>query len=220
MKLAAECTGSSHGCRVEDDPPAASGTDRIKVMKLLFDFFPILLFFITFKLHDDPKEGILAATAVIIVATLIQVSISWFRNRRIEKLHLITLILVIVFGGITLILEDEIFIKWKVSVVNWLFGAAFLASEFFGKKSFIRRLMDQNVSLPDPVWTRLNLMWTTFFILMGFLNLYVIYNFDTEAWVNFKFYGQLGLTFLFVIGQGFYLMRHIKPDDGDAEENS
>ena len=204
------------------NPPARLGLIEYKVMKLLFDFFPILLFFVTFKLHDDPKEGILAATAVIIVATMIQVGISWFRHRRVEKLHLITLILVIVFGGITLILEDEIFIKWKVSVVNWLFGTAFLVSEFIGKKSLIRRLMDKKVSLPNPVWTRLNLMWTAFFVLMGFLNLYVIYNFDTEAWVNFKFYGQLGLTFLFVIGQGVYLMRHIKPDneDEDAEENN
>lgn len=219
MKLAAECTGLIDGCRV---PPARLGLIEYKVMKLLFDFFPILLFFVTFKLHDDPKEGILAATAVIIVATMIQVGISWFRHRRVEKLHLITLILVIVFGGITLILEDEIFIKWKVSVVNWLFGTAFLVSEFIGKKSLIRRLMDKKVSLPNPVWTRLNLMWTAFFVLMGFLNLYVIYNFDTEAWVNFKFYGQLGLTFLFVIGQGVYLMRHIKPDneDEDAEENN
>ena len=154
-------------------------------------------------------------------ATIVQVGISWFRHRKIEKLHLITLILVVVFGGITLILKDEIFIKWKVSVVNWLFAMAFFASQFFGKKSFIRRLMEKNVSLPDPVWTRLNLLWSAFFALMGFLNLYVIYNFDTDTWVNFKLYGQLGLTFLFVIGQGFYLMRHIKPDDDDdAEENN
>ena len=187
-------------------------------MKLLFDFFPILLFFITFKLHDKPKEGILAATAVLIIATLVQVGITWFRNRKIEKLHLITLVLVVVFGGITLILEKEIFIQWKVSVVNWLFALAFLGSQFFGKKNFIRRLMDKNVSLPDAVWTRLNSSWILFFTAMGFANLYVIYNFDTEAWVNFKFYGQLGLTFLFVIGQGFYLMRHIKPEEDDGKE--
>ena len=176
---------------------------KYRAMKALFNFFPIVLFFITFKLHDDPKEGILAATAVIIVATIIQVGISWIRQHRVERLHLITLVLVIVFGGITLILEDEIFIKWKVSVVNWLFAVAFLASEFFGKKNFIRRLMDQNFSLPDSVWTRLNLIWISFFTVMGFINLYVIYNFDTATWVNFKFYGQLGLTLVFFIAQGF-----------------
>ena len=188
-------------------------------MKLLFDFFPILLFFVTFKLHDDPKKGILAATAVIIVATIIQVGISWLKHRKVEKLHLITLILVVVFGSVTLILEDEIYIKWKVSVVNWLFAAAFSASEFFGKKNFIRRLMDKNVTLPDSIWTRLNFMWGAFFGMMGFVNLYVIYNFDTDAWVNFKLYGQLGLTLVFMVGQGFYLMRHIKPEEDEAEEN-
>ena len=188
-------------------------------MKLLYDFFPILLFFATFKLHDDPKEGILAATAVIIIATIVQVAISWFRHRRIEKLHVITLVLVIVFGGITLLLEDEIFIKWKVSVVNWLSALAFLGSQFFGQKNFIRRLMDKNVSLPNVIWTKLNLSWISFFTAMGFINLYIIYNFDTDAWVNFKFYGQLGPTLLFVIGQGLYLMRHIKSDEDDAEEN-
>ena len=187
-------------------------------MKLLFDFFPILLFFVTFKLHEDPQEGILTATAVIILATIIQVAISWFRHPRIEKLHLVTLILVICFGGITLILEDEIFIKWKVSVVNWLFALAFLASQYFGEKNFIRRLMDKNVNLPDIIWTRLNLSWISFFTLMGFLNLYIIYNFNTDTWVNFKFYGQLGLTVLFIVGQGFYLMRHIIPDEEDSEE--
>lgn len=188
-------------------------------MKLLFDFFPILLFFITFKLHDDAKEGILAATAVIIVASTLQVLISWLWRRKIEKMHLITLVLVIVFGGITLILEDEIFIKWKVSVVNWLFAAAFLGSEFFGKKNFIRRMMESSVSLPPATWTRLNLSWVSFFTVMGLINWYVIYNFDTNTWVNFKLYGQLGLTFLFVIAQGFFLMRHIGPQDDKEPED-
>jgi intracellular septation protein len=95
-------------------------------MKLLFDFFPVILFFATFKLHDDPQQGILAATGVIIVATAVQVAFSWFRHRRVEKMHLITLALVVVFGGATLWLEDEMFIKWKPTVVNWLFAVAFL----------------------------------------------------------------------------------------------
>ena len=98
-------------------------------MKLLFDFFPIILFFITFKFYDDPKEGLLAATAVIIVATIVQVGVSWIRNRKVERLHLITLALIVTFGGATLILEDEMFIKWKPSVVNWLFGVVFLGSQ-------------------------------------------------------------------------------------------
>ena len=189
-------------------------------MKLLFDFFPVVLFFITFKLYDDPKQGILAATAVIIVATIVQVGISWLRNRRVEKLHLITLVLIVVFGGITLALENEIFIKWKPTVVNWLFAVVFLGSQYLGKKNLIRRLMDANIDLPDPIWSRLNLGWVVFFALMGVLNLYVVYNFDTATWVDFKLFGLLGLTLLFVIGQGFYLVRHIKPDEDDAEGQS
>ena len=136
-------------------------------MKLLFDFFPILLFFITFKQYEDPKEGILAATAVIIIATIVQVGISWYRHRKVEKLHLITLILVVIFGGITLILENEIFIKWKPTVVNWLFAAVFFGSEFIGKKSLIRRLMEKNIDLPAMIWTRLNFSWVAFFAVMG-----------------------------------------------------
>jgi intracellular septation protein len=117
-------------------------------MKLLFDFFPVILFFATFKLHDDPQQGILAATGVIIVATAVQVAFSWFRHRRVEKMHLITLALVVVFGGATLWLEDEMFIKWKPTVVNWLFAVAFLASELIGDKNLVRRIMESNVDLP------------------------------------------------------------------------
>ncbi len=188
-------------------------------MKLLFDFFPILLFFVTFKLYDDPQAGILAATAVIIVATGVQVAISWVHRRRIEKMHLVTLALVVFFGGITLMLKDEIYIKWKPTVVNWLFAAAFLGSQFVGKKSLVRRIMEANIELPDPIWNRLNLSWVAFFTAMGFLKLYVVYNFDTDTWVDFKLFGLMGLTLIFVVAQGFYLVRHVKSGD-DPEEQS
>jgi len=188
-------------------------------MKFLFDFFPVLLFFITFKLYDEQKQGILAATAVIIVATVVQVALSWMMRHRVEKVHLITLALVVVFGGITLMLEDEIYIKWKPTVVNWLFALAFLVSQFFGRKNLVRRMMESNIALPDPVWSKLNLSWVVFFVLMGIVNLYVVYNFDTDTWVDFKLFGLLGMTLLFVVIQGAYLVRHIKPDD-DAEERN
>lgn len=184
-------------------------------MKLLFDFFPIILFFITFKLYDDHKDGILAATAVIIVATIIQVSVSWWRQRKIEKLHLVTLILVVVFGGATLLLEDEMFIKWKPSVVNWLFALAFMGSHFIGRKTLVERMMGNALTLPAPVWRRLNLSWTGFFVVMGIANLAVVYNFDTETWVNFKLFGLLSLTVAFIVIQGLYLMRHL-PDDEES----
>lgn len=192
-------------------------------MKFLFDFFPVLLFFIVFKLHDDVKEGMMMATAAIMVATIIQMSITWIRSRKIQKMHLITLVLVMILGGATLILQDEMFIKWKPTIVNWLFGLVFLGSQFIGKKPIVRRMMESQLSVPDPVWIRLNLAWSLFFISMGLINLYVVYNFDTNTWVNFKLYGLIGLTMLFVFAQGFYLIKYIdeeeQPSD-TAEENS
>lgn len=186
-------------------------------MKLLFDFFPVLLFFIAFKMHDDPQRGILVATAVIIAATLVQVGVTWLRNRQVEKLHVVTLVLVVIFGGATLLLKDEIFIKWKPTVVNWLFAAAFLTSELIGKKNLVRRIMEGSVQLPDFVWRRLNLSWVLFFTVMGVLNLYVVYNFDTDTWVDFKLFGLLGLTLAFVIAQGFYLSRHMQDENAEGE---
>lgn len=188
-------------------------------MKFLFDFFPVLLFFVTFKLYDDPKEGILAATAVIIVATVVQVTITWLRNRRVEKMHLITLGLVTVFGGLTLAIENEMFIKWKPTVANWVFALVFLVWPLFRGKTIVQQLMEKNIELAEPVWNRLNLSWVLFFLAMGIANLYVVYNFDTDTWVDFKLFGLMGLTFAFVVAQGFYLVRHVKPDDNPEEQS-
>ncbi len=182
-------------------------------MKFLFDFFPILLFFIAYKLY-----GIYAATAVAIAASFVQVGTFWLKHRRFENMHLVTLALIAVLGGATLWLQDEAFIKWKPTVVNWLFGAVFLGSQFIGKKPLAERMMGSAVTLPDGIWRRLNLAWTLFFVAMGFANLYVMYNFDTDTWVNFKLFGMMGLTLAFVIGQAFYLARYIKPEE--AEEKS
>lgn len=199
---------------------ATETTRRLEInMKLLFDFFPILLFFVTFKLYDDPTQGILAATAVAIVATFVQVGISWWRHRRVEKMHLITLALIVILGGATLVLKDEMFIKWKPTVVNWLFAIVFLGSHYIGKKSLVQRVMEKNIQLPEVIWARLNISWVLFFTAMGILNLYVVYNFDTDTWVDFKLFGLMGFTLAFVFAQGFYLVRHMKPDT-DAEEQS
>ncbi len=185
-------------------------------MKFLFDFFPIVLFFIAYKLH-----GMYVATAVIIAASALQVSIHWFRHRRFEKMHIITLLLVVVLGGATLILHDENFIKWKPTVVNWLFAITFLGSHFFGEKTVIQRMLDSNIALPSPVWKRLNISWTAFFILMGVLNLYVAFYYRLDLsdqarndnWVNFKLFGMMGLTLAFTIAQAFYLARHMQDKD-------
>ncbi len=184
-------------------------------MKFLFDFFPILLFFIAFKLQDDPKEGILVATGVAIVATVVQVGLFWGKHHRVERMHLVTLGLIVVLGGLTLLLENEMFIKWKPTAINWLFSLVFLASQLVGEKPLVRRMMEANIQLPDPVWIRLNVSWVVFFAAMGFANLYVVYNYDTETWVNFKLFGLLGLTLVFVMVQALYLARHIKPE-GEA----
>ena len=185
-------------------------------MKLLFDFFPIIAFFVTFKLFDDPHQGILAATGVVIVATCIQVASTWLRHRKVENMHLVTLLLVVVLGGATLILDDQRFIQWKPTVVNWLFALAFLASQFIGKRPLIRRMLGSNVDLPDLIWTRLNLAWVVFFTIVGFINWYVFENFDLATWVDFKLFGMLGLTIVFVIAQAFYMMRHTVDEEEAA----
>lgn len=182
-------------------------------MKFLFDFLPILLFFIAFKLYD-----IYIATAVAIAVSLIQTGWLWFRNRRIERMPLFTLLLIVVLGGATLILHDEYFIKWKPTAVNWLFAAVFLASQWIGQKPILQRMLGQNLELPAPVWLRLNLAWVSFFLAIGLANLYVAFNFDTDTWVDFKLFGMLGLTLVFVLAQAFYLARYIKPDTETSEE--
>lgn len=173
-------------------------------MKFLHDLFPVILFFIAYKLYD-----FYVATAVIIVATLFQVGYGWIRHRKVEKMHLVTLVLVLLFGGLTLYLKDPLFLKWKPTVVNWLFALAFLGSQFIGKASLVERMMGKTVALPAPVWTRLNIAWTLFFVAMGIVNLYVAFNFTEDTWVNFKLFGMMGMTFLFIMLQAFYLARFI-----------
>lgn len=181
-------------------------------MKFLYDFFPIVLFFVAYKVYD-----LYVATAVIIVASAAQVSFSWFRHRKVEKMHLITLVIVVVFGGLTLILKDPLFIKWKPTVVNWLFGVAFLGSQFIGAKTLVERMMSTQIDLPSPVWRRLNMTWVAFFLVSGVANLYVAYNFSEDTWVNFKLFGVLGMTIAFIIIQAFYISRHL-PDEAEAAE--
>jgi len=178
---------------------------RMPRMKMLFDFFPVLLFFIAYKLYD-----IYVATAVLIAASAIQTFAHRIFTGKFEKAHVITLILVALFGGATLFLHNEEFIKWKPSVINWLFGIVFIGSQFIGKQTIIERMMGANIKLPALIWTRLNLAWATFFISLGFLNLYVAFSFDTDTWVNFKLFGLIGCTIVFIIAQSFYLMRYMQ----------
>ena len=173
-------------------------------MKLLFDFFPILLFFIAYRIYD-----IYVATAVAIAATLLQVGFSWFKFRKLEPMHLVTLAIIVIFGGLTLYLHDETFIKWKPTIINWLFGIVFLASHWIGKKTMAERMFGKNFNPPKDLWNRLNILWILFFLVLGGLNLFVMYSFDTSTWVNFKLFGMLGLTLAFFIPQIFYLSRYL-----------
>ena len=186
-------------------------------MKLFFDFLPIVLFFLAYKFGGGDYsfngqtyqvEGIYAATAVMIIATLVQVSYTWLRHRTVERAHIITLALVVLLGGLTLWLQNPDFIKWKPTAVNWLFALVFVGAYLFTDKSLLERMMGDHIQLPGKVWSRLNVAWILFFLASGVANLYVAFNFDEATWVTFKLFGMLGLTIVFVIAQSIYLARH------------
>jgi intracellular septation protein len=183
------------------------------MMKLFFDFFPIVIFFIAYKFF-----GIYIATGAAIALSVLQVGGYWLKHRQIPAMQLLSLILIVVFGGITLLLHNEMFIKWKPTVLYWALAVIFLGSQLFCDKSFIQRLMESNITLPPAAWRHLNIAWVLFFSIMGIVNLFVIYHFSTNAWVNFKLFGMLGLTLIFAIAQGIYLARYIGVADPRENE--
>jgi intracellular septation protein len=179
-------------------------------VKFLFELFPVLIFFVAFKVYD-----IYVATAVAIAATVVQAAWSWFRHGKVEKMMLINLAIIAVFGGATLLLHDETFIKWKPTVLYWAFASVLLISESLFGKNLMRAMMGAKMTLPDPVWRRVNFSWSAFFGFMGLANLYVAFNFSTDTWVNFKLFGGMGLLLAFAVGQAFILSRYIEPETGD-----
>ncbi|MCW8825631.1 MAG: septation protein IspZ [Gammaproteobacteria bacterium] len=221
-------------------------------MKLLFDFLPILLFFVAYKAY-----GIFIATAVAIAASFTQVLIYWLKNRSFEKMHLVTLGLITVLGGATLLFQERSFFMWKPTAVNWAFAVAFLGSHFIGQKTLVERMMSSAISAPNFVWSRLNISWVLFFVVMGIANLIVAgYFFEAEAllnaaagnpvppidinscnpelgqkllalcetaktaesdWVDFKMFGMMGMTIVFVIGQAFYLARYMSEPEAEVQ---
>jgi intracellular septation protein len=179
-------------------------------MKFLFDIFPVVLFFIAFKFYD-----INVATAVAMGATFVQIGWVWLRHRKVDNMLWVSLALIVVFGGATLLLQDETFIKWKPTVLYWLFAAVLAAAALGFRKNLIRAMMEAQVTLPEAVWGRLLASWIVFFVLMGALNIIVAYNFSTDAWVNFKLFGGIGLMLVFIVLQGLMLARHIEDKKAD-----
>ena len=173
-------------------------------MKFLFDLLPVALFFAAFKLAD-----IYVATGVAIAATVLQVAWLKLRRRRVDPMLWASLAIIVVFGGATLLLQDENFIKWKPTVLYWLFAAVLAASALVFRKNLIRAMLAEQVQLPEAIWARLNLSWVGFFAFMGAANLYVARNFSTDLWVDFKLFGGMGLMLIFIVGQSLVLARYV-----------
>jgi intracellular septation protein len=203
--------------------------------KLLFDLFPIIVFFIAYKIGDanaeaarallsglglpqpvdaGEKPGIYLATLVAIVASFAQIGWVKLRGHTVETMLWVSLGIIVVFGGATLWLHDESFIKWKPTVLYWIFAGIIFGAAAFGR-NVIKSLMGAQMELPDPAWGRLNASWGGFFALMGVANLYVAFNFSTDAWVNFKLFGSLGLMLVFVIGQSMMLTKYLDKAEVD-----
>jgi intracellular septation protein len=174
-------------------------------MKFLFDLFPVILFFIAYKF-----AGIFVATSVAIAGTFAQIGWVWFRHRRVDVMLWVSLAIVTVFGGATLLLQDETFIKWKPTALYWLFAVTLAGASLFMKKNLMKSLLSEQMQLPDEAWQKMNVSWIGFFTFMGIANLVVAYNFSTDAWVNFKLFGGIGLMLGFVLVQGLMLSKYIE----------
>ena len=180
-------------------------------MKFFFDFFPVILFFVAYKVSD-----IFVATGVAIAASVVQIGYLVARGRKVSNMQWVSLAIIGVFGGATLLLRDETFIKWKPTVLYWLAGAIFLGALAF-KTNLVKAVMAEGgLELPEPVWTKLAIAWGVFFIFKGTLNLWVAYAFSTDTWVNFKLFGGMGLMLAFVIAQAVWISRYVSEEPAKA----
>ena len=177
-------------------------------MKFLFDLFPVILFFVAFKFF-----GIYTATAAAMVATIAQIIYCKIRHGVVDKMLLASGVIITVFGGATLLLKDPIFIEWKPTVLYWLFAASLLGGQFIFKKIPMRSIMEKQISLPDAVWSKVNLAWAALFTVLGFLNIYVATHYSQNTWVNFKLFGVTGIMFTFIIVQTLMISKYLPKDD-------
>ncbi|MFW5453709.1 septation protein A [Thioalkalivibrio sulfidiphilus] len=203
-------------------------------MKLLYDLLPVILFFLAYKFYGalppewilavgawlpvalepgNPSHAIYLATAVAMAVMAVQLSLGLAIKRRLETMPLLTAAVILVLGGATLWLHDPVFILWKPTLVNWLFALVFLAPPLLGRRSLVETLMGHALNVPKAIWRRVNLAWVVFFIVSGLANLFVAYTFSEAVWVDFKLFGMLGMTLVFVIGQAVYLGLHHSEDD-------
>ena len=177
-------------------------------MKFLFDLFPIIFFFIAYKI-----AGVYVATLVAMLTVAFQVAYSWFRHRKVDPMLWTGLALILVFGGATLLLHDEIFIKLKPTILYWLLAISLLVSTLFFKKNLVKSAMSQHISITNEKWNILNAAWSIFFVILGIANLYIAYSYPTEVWVNFKLFGSTGLTLIFVIAQSIWVAQYVQNSD-------
>ena len=193
-------------------------------MKQIIDFIPLIAFFTVYKM--DPRlisfadtqyelGGPFSATMVLMITSVVIYGLLFLKHKTLEKSQLITLVAVMLFGGMTLAFHNETFLKWKAPIVNWIFALAFLGSQYIGEKPLVQRMLGHAMTLPAPIWTKVNLSWVFFFTALGAANLFVAFTFH-EIWVDFKVFGSLILTLLFVIIQFVFLARHIKTEDSQS----
>ncbi|HMX15355.1 MAG TPA: septation protein A [Rhodocyclaceae bacterium] len=212
-------------------------------MKLLFDLFPVILFFATYRIAQSYPDGatthatellghfgaggyvsidqapILLATVAVIAGTLIQVAWVWFHHGKVDKMLWVSLVLVTVFGGMTLAFRDDTFIKWKPTVLYWVFALSLFFSAKLAGKNLVKAMLGTQLSLPEPVWGKLSFWWVLFFLFMGAANLFVALSFSNDVWVNFKLFGGTGLMLVFMLAQGYFLLKYIEPEPQSGRQD-
>ena len=196
-------------------------------MKLLFEMFPIILFFTMYKFGDkivakigveiSQDENIYIATAVAIAASIVQIIYAYIKNKKVEPPMIIGLAVIVIFGGATLIVHDEMFIKWKPTVLYWIFSFIMIIGRLIFKKNFIYELLHKQMEAPSNIWGKMNIMWIIFFAAIGGLNLYIVYNYSTDVWVNFKLFGILGCMILFLVIQALMIAPYLKTDSSENQ---
>lgn len=192
-------------------------------MQAFVDFLPIIVFFAVFKLYGyvgPAEDAILAATAAIMIVMTIQIALQWLIKRAVSKMLLISGALVLLFGGVTLVLRNALFIQWKPTIFYILLALACLATRFFTKETLVQRVMGHAVELPETIWRQVNWIWIAFCVLIGAVNVYVVYNFSEEAWVTFKVWGLIGLSLLMALVTGLWIARHIPEEQAEPGDPS